>query len=77
MKLTLRNIIGAVASSTFLFASVFNDQMFYNAALFNAEPQTVEAKVRDNHTDDEDGTVNEKGIVVNMAELSKFYSMIR
>ncbi|HEV7278868.1 MAG TPA: hypothetical protein VGN57_01540 [Pirellulaceae bacterium] len=71
----LRNIIG----SAFLFATMFNSQLTWNADKFDNDPVAFDARVTAMHTVEEDGVIRffKPAKEANMVELSKFFGMIR
>lgn len=74
----MSRFLSTIGTSAFIFASLFNSQLTYNAELFASEPETVEARVRDNHTDkDDNNRFFEKAFDANMRELIRFYEMSR
>lgn len=68
--------ITGLASLSFMFVSAMNDRLVYSAAMYYAHPDKVEQKVRDNHTDDTNGTFHESAYTANMIQLDRFYRLV-
>lgn len=69
--------ITVITSSAFFFTALLNSQLTYNAAMYRTSPEMVEAKVRDNHTNKENGEFYKASYDVNMTELERFYLLVK
>lgn len=74
---TFARYITAAASSAFFFVGVLNSQLSYNAAMYKATPEKIEAKVRDNHTNKDNGEFYKFSYDRNMTALDRFYQLVK
>lgn len=73
---TFARYITAAASSAFFFTALLNSQLTYNADMYRKSPEKIEAKVRDNHTNKDNGEFYKFSYDRNMNELDRFYNLV-
>ena len=76
---TLFSIITVAASSAFLFVSMLNNQLEYNAAMFNEQPAKFDARLTEMHTATVKGMPHfyKPAFERNKVELSRFFRLVK
>ena len=74
---TFVRLITGMASTAFIFASLFNQQLTYNADMFYNQPAKFDARLTEMHTNQLTGEFYGQAKGVNYTELSRFFGMVR